>query len=588
MFFIAKYMKKSLFLMGALALLMTSLQSWGQGTAGDSPFAVDARDAQVTAVGGVFVDVLQWAVEDSVTHQVDTVYTTRDYILWQKDGDIEQQAERLRAGAPQPGSRRKVGTNERTASLMAGWIAEYQYNVFKFNYPSVDAEGKTVMLSAIAACPTKKGTSEVRDVIIGTHITICSNKESPSLTTEGFTSSDWGMLFSFAGGPKLKLGWKLNLIFAAATTAFPAIGSFAWGAIGIPMASVSADPAQNYNLVIMPDYEGYGITADRAHPYLYQELTARQCVDATLYGIELYKHDNGLDGIRHPLRSDYRTLSCGYSQGGSVALAVHRFIEQNGLAEQMHFVGSICGDGPYDPMSTLMYYMERDLAGHKMSMPVVLPLIVKGMLDTNPYMKSHKAEDYFNPEFLETGIMNWLAGKQMTIDNIDKAWGKLAQEGKTTIFDNHGGAMMRDIMNAECYNYFKEIYNAYQRTYTTKEGIPLPEHRGAIEDLHFALASNDITRGWTPQHAVFLFHSTDDTVVPYVNFEKASNSLGQWVVPRTISIGRDHMDSGEVFFRGIDNDDIKGHLSLHIYMGKKQLCELPYNGQTISDVPTSW
>jgi hypothetical protein len=30
-----------------------------------------------------------------------------------------------------------------------------------------------------------------------------------------------------------------------------------------------------YNLVIMPDYEGYGVTRSHAHPYLYQELTAR-------------------------------------------------------------------------------------------------------------------------------------------------------------------------------------------------------------------------------------------------------------------------------------------------------------------------
>lgn len=549
---------------------------------------VDYRDAHITDIGTVAADLFMWEVEDPATHKLDTVYTSEQYVLWQSNGDIDEQAERLRARAPKVGTRRNVSTTQRSGSLKAGWIAEYQYNVFVYNYPSVDADGKTVMLSSIAACPTKSGTSEVRDVIIGTHITITSNDECPSHTNQGFASTDWGMLMSFAGGPKIRLGWKLNVIFGVATLISPVIGGTVWATIGVPTAAASSNPATNYNLVIMPDYEGYGSTSSRAHPYLYQELTARQCVDATLYGIELYKHDEGLKGIRHSLRKDYRTLSCGYSQGGSVALAVHRFIEQNGLDKDLHFVGSICGDGPYDPMATLMYYMERDLAGHKMSMAVVLPLIVKGMLDTNPYMKTHKAEDYFTEEFLSTGIMTWLADKNKTTDDIENSWANQARNGWTTIFDTNGHAKMRDIMKPVCYNYFKAIYEANKNTYTLKDGIPLPTHRGLVEDLHFALASNDMTRGWTPKHAVFLFHSEDDTVVPFANYQKARNCFGRWAVPRTIKIGRDHVPAGEVFFRGVDNDDILNHLTLHIYMGKQQLCELPYNGQTEASMPSSW
>ena len=149
----------------------------------------------------------------------------------------------------------------------------------------------------------------------------------------------------------------------------------------------------NNCLVIMPDYEGYGVTANRAHPYLYQELTARQCIDALMYGKALYNSDPELENIRHPMRDDYRCMSVGYSQGGSVSMACHRFIEQCGLNKDLHFVGSLCGDGPYDPMATVMYYVKNDLEGKTMSMAVVLPLIIKGMLDTNPYMRNHKPED---------------------------------------------------------------------------------------------------------------------------------------------------------------------------------------------------
>ena len=38
-----------------------------------------------------------------------------------------------------------------------------------------------------------------------------------------------------------------------------------------------------------------------------------------------------------------------------------------------------------------------------------------------------------------------------------------------------------------------------------------------MEDLHRALESNNLTKGWTPQHRIAFFHSSYDTVVPYEN-----------------------------------------------------------------------
>ena len=301
----------------------------------------------------------------------------------------------------------------------------------------------------------------------------------------------------------------------------------------------------------MADYEGYGITKERAHPYLYQELTARQCVDATRYGRYLYEHDQDLNFLRHNIRSNFRCLSMGYSQGGSVAMACHRFIEQNDLVKELPFVGSVCGDGPYDPMATLMFYVQRDLANKPMSMPVVLPLIVKGMLDTNPYMKSHKAEDYFRPEFLETGILNWIERKADSTDDITERWKRYAKEnpGKT----DFSSAKMRDIMTEECYNYFLKIYNDNKDSFTSAEGIPLPKSRGTMEDLHLALSSNDMTSGWVPSHTLKLFHSKGDNVVPYVNATRAKNALGGKVSLETAPNGLDHVDSGMDFFRGDDD-----------------------------------
>ena len=301
-----------------------------------------------------------------------------------------------------------------------------------------------------------------------------------------------------------------------------------------------------------------------------------------------------MKSIHLNFRKDWKSAICGYSQGGSVAMATQRFLEQNNLDEELHLTGSICGDGPYDPIATLMYYVGSDQMDKIMSMPVVLPLIVKGMLDTNPYMRSHKAADYFNPKFLETGIMDWIGSKTKTTGDIEDAFKKLYNEGKNgdknyyrDILEPNGSAKMRKIMNQNCYEYFLDKYNRYKDKYKTKEGIPLPDKRGVMEDLHLALASNDITNGWTPRHHILLFHSTGDTTVPYDNAERAVAQLGSWAVLHKADNKQDHIESGKDFFRGDSNAGVFFHDNLRISSAMRAIMGLPYKGQKAGDIK-SW
>lgn len=566
--------------------------AWAQTGLDNLPKAVKASDARIKDIGVMASDMMLWLVEDEQTHKTDTIVISESYILWKSDGDLEMQAEQHRAQADaikekfraqvmaQKGSRR-VSPIEQKGTFREGWLCEFHYNVFTYEYPSIDANGKPVTLSGIAACPTKSA-DQVQDVVIGTHVTIASDSERPSARTKNFDTSDWGALMSMAAGKKVKLGWASNLSFGGGSalalltiTPIGIIGLATWGIVGITAEVMSGEDSYNNNLVIIPDYEGYGSTKDRAHPYLYQELTARQVVDGTRYGIALYKNDAGLEDIRHSIRDDFRTISCGYSQGGSVALATHRFIEQNGLVNELHFVGSLCGDGPYDPMATLMYYMENDLADKSMNMPVVLPLIVKGMLDTNPFMTRHKASEYFRPKFLETGVMDWIASKKKTTTDIDDGL-KAAHGGKV---------MLRDVMNDACYEYFKNIYDQNKSTFTDAAGIPLPTKRGVMEDLHFALASNDMTKGWTPQHTILLYHSKLDPVVPFVNATSAKNSFGDWSVLHTSNINN-HNNAGTDFFQG-ELSDVILKFSIQLFRAKKQLCDLDWKNQQKGSI-TEW
>lgn len=41
-------------------------------------------------------------------------------------------------------------------------------------------------------------------------------------------------------------------------------------------------------------------------------------------------------------------------------------------------------------------------------MPVVMPLILKGMCDSNPYMQDHQVSEYIKPKFLENAFLSVL------------------------------------------------------------------------------------------------------------------------------------------------------------------------------------
>ncbi|MBP3286717.1 MAG: hypothetical protein J6M15_07250 [Prevotella sp.] len=576
---------------GLLMFMTTTMNISAQDL--NLPGLTPPKNVKVTDVGKVMTSVEEEIVTDSLTGRQDTIYNLSREVVWKSENADFENAKPSRRAAT-------TGTIKGTINDK---FKEQTVYTFKFTYESVNSAGETITLSGMAACPEKQLGSKVSNMLIGTHITITSNKECPSQTT-ALTASDTGVLFSLSGSSSLNLttGYKL------AQKAGKSIVDFvktAWKEFKHPIDAIKEkiEKVQNWwngvdpcnDLVVMVDYEGYGDTKDHAHPYLYQELTARQVLDGAWAAHYAYLHDPALDNYRLKFRSDWRTVVCGYSQGGAVAMATHRFIEQNHLDEELHFSGSVCGDGPYDPMVTLMYYVKSDQEGKAMSMPVVLPLIVKGMIDSNPYMRTHKASDYFNPKFIETGILDWIESKDKTTGDIENAFKNLYTNGKDgnkdyyhDILESNGSAKMRNIMNAKCLEYFTNIYNQYKDQYKTAVGIPLPTKRGVMEDLHLALASNDVTQGWTPTHHILLFHSKADTTVPYDNAERAVAKLGKWTVLHTTDYGHDHVASGQDFFAG-ETDGLDG-ISLALQGDLRaaycinKLIKLPYTGQKAGDI----
>ena len=290
-----------------LTLPLMAISAWAQGQFGDIPKTVDASDVEVTEVR-----YLQFMYRDSIVVNAETGIADTLHIDGGRRFLSEEEYQQLATGPAQ--ARRRIATptvdtgeygdikDERFQNFGSG---AYLYS---YKYPSVDANGDKVVLSALMGIPTKMFTDLIpakpNNLVIGCHETITSNYECPTNYNHGGAyDSGNGMLLEYC---------RYDFV------------------------------RQPCCLVILADYEGYGCTADRPHPYLYQELTARQVVDAVRYGLALYNSHVGT-GQRDFARfedDNWKSVCIGYSQGGSVSLATHKFIETNGLSEELP-----CGAG---------------------------------------------------------------------------------------------------------------------------------------------------------------------------------------------------------------------------------------------------
>lgn len=475
-----------------LLILIASIAMWwgvavAQSSFGNVPATVSVNDVTVTGEYDLVYHMRRESALNPATGRMETVRYP--------DSVMSIPSDQFDTWAPARLRRRAQASTDFEDT---GWAFSTSSRVLTYNYPSIDADGNPIILSS-ALCASRGNSKAKSKLIIGCHVTITSNKECPTEYNKSASilafKSDVGMLYYHA--------------------------------------------KYDDEVVILPDYEGYGLTSSRPHPYLYQELTARQVVDAVRYGKALYDAMADNDEWMR-FASDWHSVSIGYSQGGSVSLATHRFIEENGLDSELRFAGSVCGDGPYDPVAHLQYYMTdngnaydgSNTTNHtrgKIAMPVVLPLILKGMCDRNPYMKQHVIGNYLSTMFLDTGIIDWLnakskeAGEQYTTSDVNDALDKMRKNGFTNNGRSYTAAQVQQMLvdkvddnvvgdtrymfTTTCYNYFN----------TASNFTSVPTTRGMMQDLHRALASNSMVHGWSPRHRVAFFHSTYDTVVPYEN-----------------------------------------------------------------------
>lgn len=263
------------------------------------------------------------------------------------------------------------------------------------------------------------------------------------------------------------------------------------------------------SLVVMPDYLGYGHTAKEFHPYLNYDLAARNSMDALKAAYIICNNHN-----EKLLAGSWSLCVLGASQGGSNALAVHKFLDTNpSVAKEWRFSHSCCAAGAYSLSTTFETYMRWG----SLDYPVVLPMVLKSMLASYPdIMSGWSEEDFYSDDYLaiKPQIDAMLEGKKHTTNEINAVFFE-------NLADETGKLRVERIFSPEAMDVNSSMSKA----------------------LAICFAENDLTKGWKPVHPVKFYHSKDDNVVPYENVEAAMASFGTVATLQTVSEGLDHTSS---------------------------------------------
>ena len=290
-------------------------------------------------------------------------------------------------------------------------------------YPSYDGDWNPITLSGKVILP--KGQRPKRLILVS-HYTVCSNKEAPS------------NCFSLEG-ILVKLGYGL----------------------------------------IIPDYIGYGVTAQEVHPYLVMDLTARNVVDMYL-AVRPWLDVIGMAPEEREL------ILMGYSQGGATTMAVQHLIETEYCYTDMddyiplHRV--FAGGGPYDVKATYERFVTTDTASY----PVAVPLVLQGMIKGN---KLQMEMSDMMQSWLCDKMDEWINSKRFTSAQINKMIGTKV-------------------------------------THKLLTDEAMDQKSDKVAELYKAMTINSIiSYDWVPEAAVYMMHSMDYETVPYTN---AANAKSRW------------------------------------------------------------
>lgn len=345
------------------------------------------------------------------------------------------------------------------------------------HHPGTLADGTEGTLSTLLVYPKSFWSdTNAKTIILGCHFTVTSDHEVPTKYKDLEISSDAHILTG---------EWVI--------------------------------PKGTSALLIMPDYEGYGVTSNRSHPYLSREVQARQCMESVAAAVKWFTNEH-----KQKFKDNCKMVSIGYSQGGAVSAATYRFYlehkSEQWLKDVPPYVGAVCGDGPYDPLATVMTYINSN----KLYMPVAPALVLKALCDTDPDMikAGCQYKDFCTEGFMNTKIFERLASKRSTTDMCDNAIFAYA--------DKHPDSLKYITENGRKVLPTDQAFNQATITYLKTGQLIRHAPEEKLRTLKNCLMKNSLLYNFTiPAGAKFtFFHSAEDEVVPYSNLQALLDTWG--------------------------------------------------------------
>ena len=294
-----------------------------------------------------------------------------------------------------------------------------------FTYRSADPQGYPVELSALLLVPDAalEGTKDLSGICLTNHGTIASNAECPTMRAQ-------------------------------------IEGALTW---------------RNFALV-MPDYYGFGASADRPQAFLDAETTARGNIDAYLAAVQLLKD--------REVRIPDKLFSFGYSQGGFNSMANLKYVSKHPELS-ISFDKVMCGGSPFDVELTWDAYTQ----GTFRNAIAFIPITVVSINESQQLGLAYS--DLFKGKLLENW-RDWILSKKYSTDWINN---KLGTNDLSEVMSD--GFMAR---TGEAYNAIKDVCHRYS-----------------------------LTSGWvpSPETQIILYHSRQDDTVPYDNLTAMKDYLDQ-------------------------------------------------------------
>lgn len=294
-------------------------------------------------------------------------------------------------------------------------IIHYDVAGIKITYNTVDVNGDDILASGALLFP-KNASSEL-PMISFQHGTIISEEEAPSNYQSDFNYM--GAMF--------------------ASTGF---------------------------IIAMPDYIGYGASAEVSHPYEHRQSLATACRDMIRAGKEYFK----VKGINQP---DPNLFLTGYSEGGFATMATYKLLQEE-HSDEFNIKAVTAGAGAYDKSSFMDWVLS-----------------------------SNEDLEYIN-NYL------WVLDSYNTIyPNLQRPYSYYFNEPWVSEIEGSGVLAFDGESNPS--NLFHPDF---------ADGVI----NGSDSAFINAIADNNCF-DWKPNAPLQLYHGTNDTMVPYFNSQAAYDAM---------------------------------------------------------------